>query len=273
MSKYILEKDILISYKDEKDEIVEKIVKKDMEIEIIKEVYVIYDKTSNTGREYIGNDDENVDLDYAMIFNTEKEAQDYINKKNWNKWAVVMKESKEKQKEEIYTLEKTISFLESKEGNRIILDKGDKIKIVEKTEEIEEEKESLKEASEKYVVIGTANGKKGEIISKEMDKNKAEDFIKNLEDQMKDIDPKYQWIKDMKVEKVKESKEVIKEKETEKEKIEENYGYYLKELEQTLPIDEYGANFQLVSNNGKSKWISLNSDSLKALNDFYKKNM
>ncbi len=52
----------------------------------------------------------------------------------------------------------------------------------------------------------------------------------------------------------------------ERKDLKENY--YAKELSKLLPIDEYGVRIQLSSSNGQTKWIALNRESIKELNDF-----
>jgi hypothetical protein len=64
-------------------------------------------------------------------------------------------------------------------------------------------KESVIKEGEKFVVVGTANGKKGATISKAMDKKAADEFKKNLEKEMSMAIDAYKWAKDLKV--VKES--------------------------------------------------------------------
>jgi len=52
------------------------------------EKFVIYDKTANTGKHYISSDHSNSELEEnAMMFDTEKEAQQYIDDNKWNDWA------------------------------------------------------------------------------------------------------------------------------------------------------------------------------------------
>lgn len=56
-----------------------------------KQNYLIMDKTANTGAEYIGDGGENCKLEEnAMVFATEKEAKEVIEKNNWGEWACVM---------------------------------------------------------------------------------------------------------------------------------------------------------------------------------------
>lgn len=66
--------------------------------------------------------------------------------------------------------------------------------------------ESVMKEGEKFIVVGTANGKKGSTISKAMDKKAADDFKKNLEKEMSMAVDAYKWAKDLKV--VKESVEM-----------------------------------------------------------------
>lgn len=56
----------------------------------MKTNYLIFDKTSNHGS-YINEFHENCNLEEnAMIFETEEDAQNYIDDNYWNDWAVVM---------------------------------------------------------------------------------------------------------------------------------------------------------------------------------------
>lgn len=55
---------------------------------------------------------------------------------------------------------------------------------------------------EKYIVKGTANGKKNEIISKPMSKSEADKLADSLKKDMEKAIPKYKWLKDIRVEKV-----------------------------------------------------------------------
>jgi hypothetical protein len=53
--------------------------------------YLIVDTTENTGRMYIGDGGENCNLEEnAMVFATEKEAREKIEKSGWEKWASIM---------------------------------------------------------------------------------------------------------------------------------------------------------------------------------------
>jgi hypothetical protein len=50
--------------------------------------YIIYDKTANTGRDYIAEDDSNCALiENARRFNSENEAEIFIEEKGWQEWA------------------------------------------------------------------------------------------------------------------------------------------------------------------------------------------
>lgn len=54
------------------------------------EKYVIMDRTSNTGRCYITESGENTELkENALVFDDHKEAEEYINSKGWEEWAVI----------------------------------------------------------------------------------------------------------------------------------------------------------------------------------------
>ncbi len=54
------------------------------------ETFVIADTTSNTDRIYIDCNGENCELEEnAMIFETEKEAEEYIKTSEWSEWASV----------------------------------------------------------------------------------------------------------------------------------------------------------------------------------------
>ena len=53
--------------------------------------YIIVDTTENTGRMYIGEGGENCSLEEnAMVFATEKEAIEKIERSNWEDWASTM---------------------------------------------------------------------------------------------------------------------------------------------------------------------------------------
>lgn len=53
--------------------------------------YLIIDTTENTGRMYIGEGGENCNLEEnAMVFATEKEAREKIEKNGWVDWASTM---------------------------------------------------------------------------------------------------------------------------------------------------------------------------------------
>jgi len=64
---------------------------------------------------------------------------------------------------------------------------------------------------------------------------------------------------------IKDNKAYIKEKIMEKRKFNENYKYYYRELMENAPVDKYGVNVKI----GKAKNFPLNSESLKAITDFY----
>jgi len=56
----------------------------------MKKKYLIMDKTTNTGAEYIGEMGQNCRYaDQAMIFESEQEADNYIEFMTWQNWAVV----------------------------------------------------------------------------------------------------------------------------------------------------------------------------------------
>jgi len=61
------------------------------------------------------------------------------------------------------------------------------------------------------------------------------------------------------------NKLVLEEKIMEKRKFNENYKYYYRELMSNAPIDKFGVNIKV----GRSKYFPLNSESLKAITDFY----
>lgn len=52
----------------------------------------------------------------------------------------------------------------------------------------------------------------------------------------------------------------------------ENQVYYRDEIQKVLPADKYGIQIQLTSSKGKTKWLTLNVDSVAVLEDFLKKN-
>lgn len=53
--------------------------------------YLIIDTTENTGRMYIGEGGENCNLEEnAMVFTTEKEAREKIERNGWGDWASTM---------------------------------------------------------------------------------------------------------------------------------------------------------------------------------------
>lgn len=53
--------------------------------------YLIIDTTENTGRMYIGEGGENCNLEEnAMVFATEKEAEQKIIDNEWSNWATTM---------------------------------------------------------------------------------------------------------------------------------------------------------------------------------------
>lgn len=53
--------------------------------------YLIIDTTENTGRMYIGEGGENCHLEEnAMVFATEKEAREKIERNGWGEWASTM---------------------------------------------------------------------------------------------------------------------------------------------------------------------------------------
>ena len=56
--------------------------------------YVIYDNTDNSMKPYISTGSESFsntgDLESAMSFDSEKEAQDFIERSEWTEWAFVM---------------------------------------------------------------------------------------------------------------------------------------------------------------------------------------
>lgn len=53
--------------------------------------YLIVDTTENTGRMYIGEGGENCNLEEnAMVFATEKEAREKIERNGWGDWASTM---------------------------------------------------------------------------------------------------------------------------------------------------------------------------------------
>lgn len=64
---------------------------------------------------------------------------------------------------------------------------------------------------------------------------------------------------------IKDNKAYIKEKIMEKRKFNENYKYYYRELMENTPVDKFGVNVKI----GKAKNFPLNSESLKAITDFY----
>ena len=47
----------------------------------------------------------------------------------------------------------------------------------------------------------------------------------------------------------------------------EKYNYYRDEMQRILPIDQYGISIQIRTSSGKTKWMSLNRESLKILNE------
>jgi hypothetical protein len=49
--------------------------------------------------------------------------------------------------------------------------------------------------------------------------------------------------------------------------------YYKSELNNVLPIDDYGCTIKIKSSKGESKWLNVNSDFVKAFNEFVKKNI
>jgi hypothetical protein len=54
-----------------------------------------------------------------------------------------------------------------------------------------------------------------------------------------------------------------------KEELDDSeYNYYEKELKQLFPIDEFGVSFQMKAGNKSTKWITLNSKSILALENF-----
>ena len=58
--------------------------------------YLIMDKTSNTGRNYIDHNFENCELkENAILFDTKQEAVQFLNDRcpQWSVWAVIKKES------------------------------------------------------------------------------------------------------------------------------------------------------------------------------------
>jgi hypothetical protein len=57
----------------------------------------------------------------------------------------------------------------------------------------------------------------------------------------------------------------------EEEMIVENYDYYAGELKRLLPVNQYGIQIQLSSDTNKTKYLDLNRECIKALEDFFKK--
>ncbi|MFA5727738.1 MAG: hypothetical protein WC886_08875 [Saccharofermentanaceae bacterium] len=56
----------------------------------MKTNYIIYDRTANTGLDYIAEDDSNVELiENARRFDSEKDAENFIQQKGWDDWAQV----------------------------------------------------------------------------------------------------------------------------------------------------------------------------------------
>jgi hypothetical protein len=100
--------------------------------------------------------------------------------------------------------------------------------------------------------------KKEEALAKELGLSFSEE-----KDGPKDIDDdEKEGAEDDKKDDKKDEKE-----KKEESRLNEDYKYYLSELRKLLPINEYGAQLQVTSSNGKTKWMNLNRQLVTALMD------